>query len=94
MICALLSRKGRTDYSVNSDFLLVFRCLFLPVAFDLMRSGHMTGGLRAGWFPVSASNRVILRLPANSHRADLKGRMWLYVFLMLREGESGGSLIE
>ncbi|CAM4732578.1 unnamed protein product [Leuciscus chuanchicus] len=63
------------------------RCLFLPVAFDLMRSGHMTDGLRAGWFPVSVSNRVILRLPANSHRADLKGRIWLYVFLMLRDGE-------
>lgn len=39
--------------------------------------------------PVSASNRVILRLPANSHRADLKGRIWVYAFLMLRDGESG-----
>lgn len=74
--------------------IVIFYCLFLPVASDLMSSGHMTGGLRAGWFPVSASNRVILRLPANSHRADLKGRISFYVFLMLREGGSGGSVIE
>lgn len=48
----------------------------------------MTDGLRAGWFPISTSNRVILRLPANSNRPHLKGRIRPYVFLML--GEGGG----
>ncbi len=87
MPCLLLCREGKTDYEI-------FCYIVLPVAFDLMCSGHMTGSLRAGWFPVSASNRVILRLPANSHRADLNGRIWVYAFLMFREGESGGSVME